>query len=292
MDRLHFQASVDPVCEVHLRGMPAEDLVPVQTPTARERIARIVRTLESDIIPRLVCAHQPTNIARGAGIGTQVIAPSELDSFLGMVLGVDHSWDGMVRGLLVRGVSVETIYLQLLTPAARELGRRWDDDTCDFSQVTVAVGRLQQIMRSLSPAFGSEVAHPADGRRVLLVPAPGEQHTFGLAIVAEFFRREGWEVLGGAGDHTLDPVTAVRNEWLDVIGISVGVEARLDWLKTAITAIRKASRNKGIGVMVGGPIFVAHPERADEVGADALAPDGREAPHMAEQLLDSRARRV
>ena len=74
--------------------------------------------------------------------------------------------------------------------------------------------------------------------------------------------------------------------------ISVGVEARLDWLKSAISTLRQSSRNKGIGVMVGGPIFVAHPERADEVGADALAPDGREAPHMAEQLLDSRARRL
>ncbi|MDH5177200.1 MAG: cobalamin B12-binding domain-containing protein [Gammaproteobacteria bacterium] len=28
-------------------------------------------------------------------------------------------------------------------------------------------------------------------RRALLIPMPGEQHTFGLMIVADFFRRAG-----------------------------------------------------------------------------------------------------
>ena len=295
MDRLNLQSSVAHECEVHHRSLLREeppDLAPVQTPTARERVARIVRTLESDVIPRLVRAHQPTNVLTHPRLGAEALAQVELQDFVAMILGADHSWDGTIRSLLNRAVSVESIYLDLLTPAARELGRMWEDDTASFSEVTVGVGRLQQIMRTLSPSFGAEVDHPADGRRILLVPAPGEQHTFGITIVAEFFRRDGWEVVGGTGEHTLDPVAAVRQEWFDVIGISVGVEARLDWLKSAIATIRNSSRNKGIGVMVGGPIFVAHPERADEVGADALAPDGREAPHMAEQLLDSRARRL
>ena len=28
----------------------------------------------------------------------------------------------------------------------------------------------------------------------MLVPAPGEQHTFGLRVVEEFLLRDGWEV--------------------------------------------------------------------------------------------------
>ncbi len=83
-----------------------------------------------------------------------------------------------------------------------------------------------------------------------------------------------------------------RGEWFDVLGISVGVETRLDWLKSGISAVRQSSRNKGIGVMVGGPVFVEFPGRAAEVGADATAGDGRQAPSIAEQLLDSRARRL
>ena len=44
--------------------------------------------------------------------------------------------------------------------------------------------------------------------------------------------------------------------------------------------------------MVGGPIFVQRPERVSEVGADATARDGSEAPKVAERLLELRARRL
>jgi MerR family transcriptional regulator, light-induced transcriptional regulator len=213
--------------------------------------------------------------------------------FVELVLADQEAgYSEMIAGLRIRGVSVESIYLDLLAPAARELGRRWEEDLTSFSDVTVAIGRLQRLMRGLSPGFGSEVEAPADGRRILLIPAPGEQHTFGLSIVAEFFRRAGWEVVGADGKEGLDTATLVRKEWYDVVGISVGVEARLDWLKSGIAALRGASRNRAVGVLVGGPVFSLYPERAAEVGADATAPDGRQAPDVAEGLLGSRARRL
>jgi len=168
----------------------------------------------------------------------------------------------------------------------------WDEDECLFSDVTVGVGRLQRIMRNLSPAFGTEVDVPPDGRRALLLAAPGEQHTFGLSMVGEFFRRAGWDVVCEFDAGTEDPVGLVREEWFDVVGISAGVEARLDWLKSGIAAVRHASRNRAIGVMVGGPVFAADPTRASAVGADATARDGRQAPALAEKLLNERALRL
>jgi MerR family transcriptional regulator, light-induced transcriptional regulator len=47
-----------------------------------------------------------------------------------------------------------------------------------------------------------------------------------------------------------------------------------------------------VGVMVGGPIFTDNPGLAAEVGADATAQDGRQAPGVAEQLLGSRVQRL
>jgi MerR family transcriptional regulator, light-induced transcriptional regulator len=284
------QALCEPVAPTFalLDGQSAEG------PSQQERIARIVRAIESDIIPRLVRAHQaPAPAPRVAEVMEALPTPLDVATFVEMVLrDQDAAWSGALRRLRERGVSVESLYLGLLGPAASLLGTLWEEDRVSFSDVTVAVGRLQRIMRELSPAFGSEVDHPADGRRVLLVPAPGEQHTFGLTIVAEFFRRAGWEVVGGIGDNSLDPVAMVRDEWFDVVGISVGAETRLDWLRTGIAAMRTSSRNRGVGVMVGGPIFVEDPGRAQAVGADATATDGSHAPDVAEQLLDSRAERL
>ncbi len=261
-------------------------------PSLQERMARIVRTIEADIIPRLVRSHRPEPEAPPAPAPV-ALDETEIGRFVQLVLAPgDGGWMDTIALLRARGLSVEALYLDLLGPAARELGRLWEEDLVMFSDVTVAVGRLHRIMRTLSPAFGSEVDVPADGRRVLLLPAPGEQHTFGLSMVAEFFRRAGWDVVCELDSRSVDPVSLVRNEWFDVIGISVGVAARLDWLKSGIAAVRHGSRNRAIGVMLGGPVFAADPELPGHLGADATATDARNAPVLAERLLDERARRL
>lgn len=299
MDRVNeasfLEAPTDDVCrQEQAQAQALADQMP-SAPSPQERLAHIVRTIEQDIIPRLVRAHREPAAAAPLAQASPAaqISAEDLQQFLPLILGADDSgWQSLVDGLQARGVGVDEIYLSLLTPAARELGRMWEEDLCQFTDVTVALGRMQRIMRTLSPAFGREVEHPADGRRVLLLPAPGEQHTFGLSIVAEFFRRAGWEVVGDTEARAADPAALVRREWFDVIGISVGLESRLDWLSSGIAAVRNASRNRAIGVMVGGPVFVANPERAAEVGADGTAIDGRQAPVMAEQLLEQRLQRL
>lgn len=298
MDRLN-PAGPDPLhaglpdCEMPAGLDPAAPGFGAEQPSLQERLVRIVRTIEADIIPRLVRAHRPPPAEAAPVAAARRVAAAEVASFVRAVLADDDAgWQHQIELMRADGLSIDDIFLDLLTPAARELGRLWEDDRVLFSEVTVGVGRLQRVMRHLSPAFGREVQHPADGRRALLLPAPGEQHTFGLAMVAEYFRRGGWDVVCDLDGNAVDPVALVRHEWFDVIGISAGAEARLDWLKSGIAAVRHASRNRAIGVMVGGPVFVVDPSRAGMVGADATAPDGRQAPTAAERLLDERARRL
>jgi methanogenic corrinoid protein MtbC1 len=261
-------------------------------PSLQERMARIVRTIEADIIPRLVRSHREPDAGQTPPV-SQTLTEADVARFVSQVLADSEAPAAQtVVDLREQGATVESLYMDLLAPAARELGRMWEEDECTFSEVTVGVGRLQRIMRGLSPSFGTEVDVPPDGRRALLLAAPGEQHTFGLSMVGEFFRRAGWDVVCEFDAGADDPVGLVRTEWFDVVGVSAGVEARLDWLKSGISAIRNASRNRAIGVMVGGPVFAADPARAEAVGADATARDGRQAPILAEQLLNERARRL
>ena len=215
-----------------------------------------------------------------------LVQESEVHAFAKLSLAQD---DGLasayVDRLISRGLTVERVYLDLLGPAAQYLGRLWDQDLCDFTDVTVGLGRLQRVMRDLSPTFGDSIEHPANGRRVLLLPSPGGQHTFGLLMVGEFFRRSGWDVSGGAWESGTDAPGMVASEWFDVVGLSLGAEIHLDALAQCIAAIRDASRNRDIAIMVGGPVFIARPECVAQVGADAMASDGLRAPAMAEQAI-------
>lgn len=99
--------------------------------------------------------------------------------------------------LMSRGVPPEALYLELLAPTARLLGEMRKADMCDFTDVTVGLSRLQQLLHAISPQFENEVTDRFCDRRILLMPVPCEQHTFGIMPIEEFFRREGWDCCSG-----------------------------------------------------------------------------------------------
>ena len=103
-------------------------------------------------------------------------------------------------------------------------------------------------------------------------------------MVAEFFVRAGWDVEGGPlGRNAL--LAAVRGAWFDVVGLALSRETRIETLAADIRAVRRASLNRAVGVMVGGPLINEHPELVARVGADATAVDGPQAPVQAANML-------
>lgn len=253
-----------------------------------QHLDRLMHTIEADIIPRLLLAHRtnPASPFAGKSSGPQ---PNEDDvkELTRLVLAEDADVAlAFVEAICKRGAEAEAVYLDLLAPCARHLGELWKADVCDFVQVTIGLGRLQTVLREMSRRDDQQVGIHQDGRRALLAPAPGEQHMFGILIVAEFMRRSNWDI-------RLEPVVAgdalaaiVAGEWFALVGLSASSESHLDKLAKTIAAIRRTSRNPSVGIMVGGLVFAEHPELADAVQADATAVDGEAAAKKAELLLD------
>ena len=261
---------------------------------SESRMAKLVRTIEGEIVPRLVLSRRSTQVPRSGPANLQRY-PTDLDikELVRLLLAHDAPVaSAYVEAIRQGGVSLESICLELLAPAARELGVMWAEDECDFMQVTVGLCRLHQVLRVLSAEFRVDECEAQPGRRILLAPMPGDQHTFGITLVAQFLRRAGWEVWHEFSSRSADIVEVLRQNWFTVVGLSVGSETRLDDVATLITLIRQVSRNHSIGVMVGGPLLVDRPEIAALVGADATAVDGNEAVLRAQQMCgrrDSRA---
>lgn len=253
------------------------------------RNGHLVRAVEAQIIPRLLMAHrQDGQEAESSQEVTQGILSGDLVERMSDLVrnGRETEAVEMAEKLRRDGVSLETLFLDLLAPTARRLGEMWDDDTASFADVTMGLWRLQQLMRQLSPTFQTESSRHARDRKALLAPVPGEQHVFGIAMVAEFFHRAGWETFC-APLHSVDQlVEMVGGEWFNVAGLSVSSENQLDDAKAAIRAIRERSANPNIGIMVGGHIFQVYPELVHQLGADTTAPGGAEAPARAAELVD------
>ena len=276
------------------RTPPSEALLPgTPSPEAANdrRMSQLARTIEQEIIPRLMLAHRaaPCSVPEPASVALAPLRPLEagdVERFAKLVLADDEdlALDSLDQ-YRQSGVPIEALYLQLLAPTARFLGDLWTEDLCSFTDVTVGLGRLQRVLRELSPMFGRIVPHPFDGRRALLLPCPGEQHTFGLSMVGEFFRHAGWDVAGDTAGDLSDATSRVATEWFDIAGFSMSAEIHLATLEEAIRHFRQLACNRDLRIIVGGPLFAANPDYVGRVGADGMTIDGREAPALAERLI-------
>lgn len=251
---------------------------------ARQRTLALGHIVQTDIIPRLILVDRGDKQVRSdvlPKLDTETVA-----GFTDLILRHDVAavMDAFTA-LTSKGYCVDDLFLDLLAPTAALLGRMWDDDLCDFIEVTVGLAQLQFLLAT----FGSDggIAPYDSERRILLMGAPGELHTFGLAIVEQFMRKAGWHVASGLASTPEQISNLVGSELFGVVGLTLSRESHLDQLASSIQAVRQASLNPSIGVMVGGPVFLEHPEYVERVGADASAVDAPTAVLLAQRLLPS-----
>ncbi len=286
--------------------------------TARDQtLAAIASVVATEIVPRLLAAQQarlgnatvaqaaaPTPSspasADAAPTSSEAVpvtrdpAPSAPDADFIARLADDLITADLVAirqhvdRLSQQGMTAEQLCLLALAPAARRLGDLWVLDQCSFLEVTTGTALLHGIMNELRPAFQNRAVTGVRRRSAVLVTAPGEQHRFGLSMLAEFFRKDGWQVVLPTGT-TIAQITAVTaTRPVDMVGFSAGSDRNLGALAACIAALRASSYNPDIIVMVGGPIFLERPELVQDVGADATAANAEEAVQRAQALLKTR----
>lgn len=248
------------------------------------------RELRDTILNRVLPRLSATGDGPGAaGPGGALLPEAEVAAFAEMALATAvpvlvERVEALRRG----GLSLEDAALRLLAPAARRLGDLWVADRLSFLDVTVALGRLQGVMRALGAEFDAAAGGPAAPRTILLAPVAGEQHTFGLSLVAAFFRRAGWSV-------TLEPrigpdelLARARTERFTAIGLSVASDRHLPALAAQVEALRRATPGGSTKLLAGGPAFLLDPGLRGRVDVDLVASDAAEAVRGTEALLRAR----
>ncbi len=252
-------------------------------PLSRTGLATAV---ETRVVPWMVLAHRTPNHAGCCCDTASCVSAADIAAL------ADEARRNDLAAALARvechwraGLPLDRLYLELVGPAAVQLGQMWHEDTASMAEVTVGLACLQRLIHTLGPAFHQDDLRPDPKRRILLAPMPGEQHSFALIIIAEFLRRAGWDVDCGRVLSLSALCALLKREWFALVGLSVSCTGRIDAVGGAIHALRAASRNRSLGVLVGGPLFAANPDLVVQVGADAMAIDARHAVAQAESLL-------
>lgn len=244
----------------------------------------MVETLRTHIIPRIVLAFRSLPAVAGP-VAVDTTEPDAVEAFARLIVSLDDEAASAHVEKLPRRRQRRIGIAGIAGPTARHLGTLWESDAEDFVTVTLGVGRLHRIMRRLGDAFFNEGHAAGSGQSILLTIIPGEQHSFGLSMVAEFFRREGWNLCTGPFSSHQELISLVQSHWFDVVGFSVSSDRRLDELRQDISAIRRDARNRKIGIILGGPMVMIQPDLVQSMGADMMSIDAATAPHQAHELI-------
>ena len=259
------------------------DIVRCPAPVSIEPLAEI---LESAILPRLMAAHD--FMPRYSGRVKTSSQPRPLDVEALVSFALDTDADALldhVDALLGQGVSIESLFVGLLAPSARHLGVLWEQDRCDFIDVTMGLWRLQEVVRELAARFPPGRQAGGGSHHALFAAVPDDQHSFGTVLIDETFRREGWTTEALLDPTRSDLIERIASASFDVLGLTVSRNCNIGPLPDLIHALRSVSRNPRIVVMVGGRVFMEDPLLATAVGADGTAPDAVQAVAVADSLV-------
>ena len=245
---------------------------------APERGARLESVVRERIVPRLALIHQQW---RGAA-EAQAPSPLEIDDFGRILLGSDlDAAERFFERMRERGLSADQLFETLLAPAARRLGELWYEDECDFIDVSVGINRLRLLLETYSRV---PTATADSRRRALLIATPSERHLFGLDVIASFMRSTGWDTQVEIGATPEDNAETAASQWVAVAGVTMSQESLLGDVARVVEAVRRASLNRSIIILVGGRAFKGRPDLVARVGADATADDGPGAAMLAHRL--------
>lgn len=245
----------------------------------------LVEIVEHQMIPRLMLAHsreRPTTIVDERA----PITPDDAESFAVNLL----EWEAdrallEVEALMSAGQDIRSIFLDLLAPAARRLGVLWEEDECDFVEVTMGLWRLQEVMREIASRSAPVERALHTPARALFSAIPGDQHGFGALMIDEVFARAGWESEALIDPQRRELLSVISQKSFDLVGLTITNDCPSSSLQSLIRAIRTVSSNPQTCIMIGGRMVNANPNIADEVGADGTANDAFAALELAEQMV-------
>ena len=231
--------------------------------------------------------------SRIAGTRPHPCAPLPLRSLVGPLVEWTHSVSttadatDVADSLVGTRMAREVLYANVVEACARNLGDQCADDLCTDIDVTLALVRLQTLVRCL----GSTAPHTSFvPRSVLVAAAPEEIHGLGMAIASECFLAAGWDVIEapGASDATIRKAMLGRHfdaMVLTLSGASHRME-RLAALAKTISRARSACADGHLVVLVTGRDFTDGAASARDVGADAACMSAVDAPRSANALID------
>ncbi len=170
------------------------------------------------------------------------------------------------------GLRLQTIYMDVLQPTLREIGRLWQENEITVADEHLATAISQSAMARLYDDVAAATAGAGRGRSLIAACAAVERHEIGLRMICDLLELEGWTTSYLGGSVPIESlVTMVRTRRPDVVALSVALAPHLPHLRAMIGALRDGLGDECPLLLVGGRPLVDRPELGLRLGADLTA---------------------
>ena len=167
---------------------------------------------------------------------------SALDRLYSAAIGADpRACAEVALALIADGLAAERVCDVHIPAAARRLGKDWINDDLSFSAVTIGTARLQSLLSELDLRLDRGTGLVGNGGSILLVIAPGADHTLGALVLASQLRRKGFSVRVSLGEDLDAMAGTAAGARFDAVFLSATIAESLSFLIAAAAAIRAAT---------------------------------------------------
>ena len=198
--------------------------------------------------------------------------------------GEDEQVAALVQKALDQGLEPGEILSGGLIAGMDEVGRDFKAGDLFVPEVLIAARAMHAGMGVLRPLL-AESDVPSAGSCVIGT-VQGDLHDIGKNLVKMMLEGAGFEMVDlGTDANAAAFVDAVREHQPRIVGMSALLTTTMVNMKATIDALTEAGLRDSVKVMVGGaPVTAAF---AEEIGADAYAPDAATAVDVARNLTSA-----
>lgn len=195
--------------------------------------------------------------------------------------GEDEEVAELVQRALDDGLTPKEILQDGLIAGMDQVGKDFKSGDLFVPEVLIAARAMHAGMNVLRPLLSASDS-PTVGKYVIGT-VKGDLHDIGKNLVKMMLEGAGFETVDLGTDVAPEAfVQAVQEHKPRIVGMSALLTTTMVNMKTTIDALQEAGLRDSVRIMVGGaPVTAAF---AQQIGADAYAPDAATAVDMARKL--------
>jgi 5-methyltetrahydrofolate--homocysteine methyltransferase len=187
-----------------------------------------------------------------------------------------------VQGALDKGIEADEILNESLIPAMGEVGKRFEEGEFFVPEMLISARAMKAGLAILKPYLVDSGVESAG--IVAIGTVQGDLHDIGKNLVAVMLEGAGFEVRDLGVDVPPETFVDAANEGAQVIGLSALLTTTMPKMEQTIQALREANVLNKVSVIIGGaPVTESY---AQQIGADAFAPDASSATRVVRQLIE------